>query len=237
MPRPFRIPLLVPVLVALACRNGAPPPTTLEARDAETLRLLRAEFRRRADSAPPRVIREFRPAAIDFSTQQSAAVPGLTYWWGSYVFDYGVVPNLGTSIPAARTATSARLLRTPDDWFAAARSAGWRPQGPANVLAGCIEAATTTSRRSVGPNLAFAYRDSFQLRHASKFPQLMVEQLVQSRRFTDSQARGNASNGFVADFWMFELGRATRYRCTLRSDGFQLTATDSIEGGGFPLPS
>ena len=226
-------------IACLACTSRSaedPASDAMEARDARALALVRAALAHR-DSAFRRVnAPRFAAERVQFRSSMSEAVPGMSYWWGTYAPP--ATSDVLLERVAARGPTEARLLTTPDDWFAAARSADWRPASAAAALTGCLEAVRAAGpRRAPLPDALF-YRDSFSVSNEAfgVYPE-SARAFAFERRFEEAEVSGDSARGFTAAFWMLEPGRMTRYRCVASATRFRLVAIDSSRDMGLvPLP-
>lgn len=173
--------------------------------------------------APDRQIQEAR---IHVHAERSRAVPGMTYYWGTYYppdridarFD-AVVSGVDSSFYA---------VDTPEHWYTAAEHAGWRPKEALDATSACAEVARVTQNRWDPRYRAVLYEDTTS---ANSLWGLHAE-AIQSQAHPPVVT--SSDNSWRVDFWMLERGRTSKYVCRLDrgSGALSLEVGDSIKGVG-----
>lgn len=172
----------------------------------------------------------FDRSLIAWDTVRSEVLPGLIYTWA--VYRPQGLPHAYSVAVAARNGGVVRVLTGPDDWFQV--TAGWYPKAASEARNACVEIVRTTSQARDPQHPAIRVKEASQ------------EILAMPRNLQDAAARALADSDvvseldpgghrWVVEIWMFEVGRSTRYQCTLGPSPQEkkIVETDRLEGVGW----
>ena len=201
------------VAFALGCRSTEPRPTPRELFLARFGGVL-APAGWGPDSGLARELGAALQDSLRVHSRASAAVPGLSYHFGSYR-----PPNTADLVYwgiAATAPGAAQLVDSVPDWAAVVSATHWTPKTSEDAVAACAEIVTV-----VGPGRArypepVIYRDSTSLPETLSLdvPMLPEVRAALLPRLRPPSASSDAAQWTVR-LWAVETGRTVEYECAL----------------------
>lgn len=167
------------------------------------------------------------PDSVQFRVEESRAIPGLTYTWGTYE-PPGTADLLFTSV-AGLWDSGGRVLRTSKDWFEVIARRRWAATSAEEAIRACGEVIAYA-----GPRRDIAIRPIVYEGPSTLNQGFAVDRDSLSSRLDPPRASsaGNDESRAVL-LWALEGGQTTRYQCTLGPEGGgSLAVQDSIYGPG-----